>query len=75
MNATAPTIPPAEDEGRGRIAVVLGGGNGIGAVGVVGFYLTLQHTLLQWGAVMSIAIGVLLAVVVTFVLAKVLEAR
>jgi hypothetical protein len=60
--------------GRQELAAIIRG-NGIGAVGVVGFYLTLQHTLLQWGAVMSIAVGVLLAVVVTFVLAKVLEAR
>lgn len=31
MNAATPTIPHAENEGRGRIAVVLGGANGIGA--------------------------------------------
>jgi len=41
----------------------------------VGFYLALQSTLLQWGAVLSISLAVLLAVVVTFVLAKVLKPR
>lgn len=50
-------------------------GNAIGAVGVVGFYLALQSTLLQWGAVLSISLAVLLAVVVTFVLAKLLQPR
>ena len=60
--------------GRQELAAIVRG-NGIGAVGVVGFYLVLQSTLLQWGAVTSVAVGVLLAVVVTFVLAKLLEAR
>ncbi|WP_264313790.1 hypothetical protein [Pseudomonas putida] len=60
--------------GRQELAAIVRG-NGIGAVGVVGFYLVLQSTLLQWGAVTSVAVGVLLAVMVTFVLAKLLEAR
>lgn len=50
-------------------------GNAIGAVGVVGFYLTVKVSILQWGAVLSITTAVLLAVAMTFVLARLLDAR
>lgn len=50
-------------------------GNAIGAVGVVGFYLTLKGAIVQWGAFASIAAAVILAVAVTFVLARVLARR
>ncbi|MFK8328447.1 hypothetical protein M2D63_000315 [Pseudomonas sp. BJa5] len=50
-------------------------GNAIGAVGVVGFYLTVKVSILQWGAVLSITTAVMLAVVMTFMLARLLAAR
>ncbi|MBD8574325.1 hypothetical protein IFR09_19870 [Pseudomonas syringae] len=60
--------------GRGELTAIIRG-NAIGAVGVVGFYLTLQHCIVQWGAVLSIAAAVVLAVVATAVLARVLATR
>lgn len=50
-------------------------GNAIGGVGVLGFYLVLELTMLQWGGLPSIAAAVVLAVVATFVLARVLDRR
>ncbi len=49
-------------------------GNAIGGVGVLGFYLVLVMSMVQWG-LLSIAAAVVLAVVATFVLAKVLDRR
>jgi hypothetical protein len=60
--------------GRHELSAIVRG-NAIGAVGVVGFYLTLKNSILQWGAVPSIATAVVLAVVATFVLARVLARR
>lgn len=60
--------------GRGELTAIIRG-NAIGAVGVVGFYLTLQHCIVQWGAVLSIAAAVVLAVVVTAMLARALAKR
>lgn len=50
-------------------------GNAIGAVGVLGFYLMVKGTLEQWGSVPSIAAAVVLAVMATFLLAKLLSRR
>jgi hypothetical protein len=60
--------------GRHELAAVIRG-NAIGAVGVVSFYLTLKYSILQWGALVSITTAVLLAVVVTAVLARLLATR
>jgi hypothetical protein len=60
--------------GRHELAAVIRG-NAIGAVGVVSFYLTLKYSILQWGALASITAAVLLAVVVTALLARVLAKR
>lgn len=60
--------------GRHELSAIVRG-NAIGAVGVVGFYLTLKHAILQWGVVPSITAAVVLAVVTTFVLARVLNRR
>ncbi|SDX17424.1 hypothetical protein SAMN05444064_114109 [Pseudomonas syringae] len=60
--------------GRYELAAIIRG-NAIGAVGVVSFYLTLRYSLLQWGALLSITTAVLLAVVVTAVLARLLAKR
>ncbi len=60
--------------GRYELAAVIRG-NAIGAVGVVSFYLTLKYSILPWGALLSIASAVLLAVVVTAVLARLLTKR
>ncbi|WP_288441431.1 hypothetical protein [uncultured Pseudomonas sp.] len=50
-------------------------GNAIGAVGVLGFYLMVKGTLEQWGSGPSIAAAVVLAVMATFLLAKLLSRR
>jgi len=50
-------------------------GNAIGAVGVLGFYLAVKSTIVALGTVPSISAAVVLAVVATFVLAKVLGRR
>ena len=60
--------------GRHELAAIIRG-NAIGAVGVVGFYLTLKYSILQWGAVVSITTAVVLAVVLTAVLARLLAKR
>ena len=60
--------------GRHELAAIIRG-NAIGAVGVVGFYLTLKYSIMQWGAVMSITTAVVLAVVLTAVLARLLAKR
>lgn len=60
--------------GRFELAAIIRG-NAIGAVGVVGFYLTLNYSILQWGAVASITAAVVLAVVMTALLAKLLAKR
>ncbi|MCW2271826.1 hypothetical protein D3C77_195150 [compost metagenome] len=50
-------------------------GNAIGAIGVVAFYLAVKISILQWGASLSITTAVVLAVVATFVLARMLAIR
>lgn len=50
-------------------------GNAIGAAGVLGFYLALKLSMVQWGVLPSIAAAVVLAVGVTFTLAKALDRR
>lgn len=60
--------------GRHELAAVVRG-NAIGAVGVVGFYLMLAHGVPVWGALPSIGVAVLLAVAVTFTLARWLNRR
>lgn len=50
-------------------------GNAIGGVGVLGFYLAVNGLIVQWGTLASIAVAVVLAVVATFVLAKLLDRR
>lgn len=60
--------------GRHELAAIIRG-NAIGAVGVVGFYLTLKYSIQQWGALLSVTAAVLLAVVVTSALARVLAKR
>jgi hypothetical protein len=55
--------------GRHELAAIIRG-NAIGAVGVVGFYLTLKYSIVQWGALLSITMAVVLAVVITAVLAR-----
>jgi len=50
-------------------------GNAIGAAGVLGFYLAVKSTIVALGTVPSISAAVVLAVVATFVLAKVLGRR
>jgi len=50
-------------------------GNAIGAVGVLGFYLAVKSSIVALGTVPSISAAVVLAVVATFVLAKVLAKR
>ncbi|OCR26192.1 membrane protein [Pseudomonas syringae] len=60
--------------GRHELSAIVRG-NAIGAVGVVGFYLTLKSSILQWGAFASITTAVVLAVVATFVLARLLARR
>lgn len=48
-------------------------GNAIGGVGVLGFYLALELAMVPWGGLPAIGAGVVLAVVATFVLARVLD--
>jgi hypothetical protein len=60
--------------GRHELAAIIRG-NAIGAVGVVGFYLTLNYSIQQWGALLSVATAVLLAVGVTTLLARLLAKR
>ncbi|WP_455925743.1 hypothetical protein [Pseudomonas putida] len=50
-------------------------GNAIGAAGVLGFYLALKLSMVQWGVLPAITAAVVLAVVVTFTLAKALDRR
>ncbi|MNE66407.1 hypothetical protein D3C80_1619570 [compost metagenome] len=50
-------------------------GNAIGAIGVVAFYPAVKISILQWGASLSITTAVVLAVVATFVLARMLAIR
>ncbi|MGI4836295.1 MAG: hypothetical protein ACRYF9_01605 [Janthinobacterium lividum] len=50
-------------------------GNAIGGVGVLGFYLVLKGGLVQWGGLAAIAAAVTLAVLATFLLARVLDRR
>ena len=50
-------------------------GNAIGAVGVLGFYLAVKATIEQWGPLPSISAAVVLAVVATFLLARLLDKR
>ncbi|KTC43946.1 hypothetical protein AO269_25930 [Pseudomonas putida] len=45
-------------------------GNAIGAVGVIGFYLSLQGMVMQLGILPAVATGVVLAVVITTVVAR-----
>ena len=60
--------------GRHELAAIIRG-NAIGAVGVVGFYLTLKVSIVQWGVLLSITLAVLLAVVITAGLARLLAKR
>ncbi|WDY60083.1 hypothetical protein [Pseudomonas sp. PSKL.D1] len=60
--------------GRHELAAIVRG-NAIGAVGVLGFYLLLHASIEQWGTALSVAASVVLAVVATFMLAKVLDTR
>ncbi len=50
-------------------------GNAIGAVGVIGFYLTLKVMVLPWGIYITVATGVALAVLITTVLAGLTKKR
>ncbi|EIK94849.1 hypothetical protein PMM47T1_20173 [Pseudomonas sp. M47T1] len=50
-------------------------GNAIGGVGVLGFYLVLEWAMVPWGGLPAIGAAVVLAVVTTFVLARVLDRR
>jgi len=50
-------------------------GNAIGAVGVLGFYLAVKASIEQWGPLPSISAAVVLAVVATFLLARLLDKR
>ncbi len=50
-------------------------GNAIGALGVLGFYLAINMTIVPWGTVPAIAAAVVLAVVATFAVAKLLQRR
>ncbi|MDE1169351.1 MAG: hypothetical protein PW845_29240 [Pseudomonas sp.] len=50
-------------------------GNAIGGVGVLGFYLVLEMAMQPWGGLPAIAAAVALAVVATFLLARVLDRR
>ncbi|RAU40347.1 MULTISPECIES: hypothetical protein [unclassified Pseudomonas] len=56
--------------GRHELAAIVRG-NAIGAIGVIGFYLTLQALVLQWGVVLTVGAGVVLAVALTAFVAKV----
>ncbi|MFJ3487782.1 hypothetical protein ACIPL1_30795 [Pseudomonas sp. NPDC090202] len=60
--------------GRSELGAIVRG-NAIGAVGVVGFYLTLKYMALQWGIAATITAGVLLAVVLTAGLAALLKPK
>ncbi|WNC10617.1 hypothetical protein [Pseudomonas coleopterorum] len=55
--------------GRQELAAIVRG-NAIGAVGVIGFYLSLQGMLMQLGILPAVATGVVLAVVITAVVAR-----
>jgi len=50
-------------------------GNAIGAVGVIGFYLSLQGMVMQLGILPAVATGVVLAVVITAVVARLANLR
>ena len=60
--------------GRSELAAIVRG-NAIGAVGVVGFYLALKMMVLQWGVYAAIATGVLMAVAVTVLFARLANRR
>ncbi|MEG5264025.1 hypothetical protein TRP66_06945 [Pseudomonas sp. JDS28PS106] len=60
--------------GRHELSAIIRG-NAIGAVGVVGFYLTLKASLVLWGALLAITTAVALAVVTTYMLATLLDPR
>jgi len=50
-------------------------GNAIGAIGVIGFYLSLKFMVAQWGIFIAVAVGVALAVVITAALAALTQPR
>lgn len=58
--------------GRHELAAIVRG-NAIGAIGVIGFYLALDYMILQWGIALTIGAAVVLAVLVTTVLASLLK--
>ncbi len=60
--------------GRYELAAIVRG-NAIGAVGVIGFYLAVDRLVLPWGVYSAVAIGVLLAVVITAWLARLVNRR
>lgn len=60
--------------GRHELAAIVRG-NAIGAIGVIGFYLTLDYMILQWGIFLTIGAAVVLAVLITTALAGLLKKR
>ncbi|AIS19535.1 membrane protein [Pseudomonas rhizosphaerae] len=60
--------------GRQELAVIVRG-NAIGAVGVIGFYLSLQGMVQQLGILPAVATGVVLAVVITAFVARLTRMR
>jgi hypothetical protein len=60
--------------GRPELAAIVRG-NAIGAVGVIGFYLAVKIMVLPWGVYPAVATGVLLAVVITALLARLAKGR
>lgn len=60
--------------GRYELAAIVRG-NAIGAVGVIGFYLAVKMMVLPLGVYTAVATGVLLAVVITALLARVVNGR
>ena len=58
--------------GRYELAAIVRG-NAIGAVGVLGFYLTLKAVVLDWGIFATVAAAIVLAVALTALLASLLS--
>ena len=60
--------------GRQELAAIVRG-NAIGAVGVIGFYLSLQEMVVQLGILPAVATGVVLAVLLTAGVARLANSR
>jgi len=60
--------------GRSELGAIVRG-NAIGAVGVIGFYLTLKAMILPWGVYLTVGCGVALAVLLTMLLARLTSAK